>query len=362
VTAKEAAAMRLATAAFGIILACCLCCPAPAPAAPSKLALALAATAAGRLDDALMAVEQSAQGLGAAYRELWRTTPAMAPEERGRLLQSYAAKDGTVALRDLQGPCGPEPAAKAACQSLFFYDGENFTDALFRELAAMAALAPAMAAAYDALPYSWVYLTTPGQAFAIYPHLPLAEAVNNYKPTEKGFYTIADFAGKTCGWESPYLDLAGDGMMVTVSCPVYDGETLLGVASRDVTIRQLSRQVLADLAAVPGMRAFLMNKRGKAIAVSDPETAAAIDAANAKAEDAVVYFRADRGLATMDMEKAEQSPNETLNAVGEAVIHRAETEQKWPMAFAQGKDLVLAARLGTTGWVLVLVVPHKEAN
>ena len=357
--------MRLATAAFVIILACCLLSPAKAPAAqaaPPKLALALAASAAARLDDALLAVEQSAKSLGAAYKDLYRATPAMVPEDRGRLLQSYAVKDGTVAFRDLQGPCGPDPAAKAPCQSLYFYDGENFTDNLFRELAALTGLAPAMAAAYGALPYSWVYLTTPDQGFAIYPNLPLVEAVNNYKPTDKDFYTAADFAAKACGWQSPYLDLGGDGMMVTVSCPVYDGETLLAVSSRDVTIRQLSGRVMADLAAIPGARAFLMNRRGKAIAVSDPKLAAAIDAVNAKAEEAEVYFRADRGLAAMGLEKGEDSPDDGLNAIGEAVIERAETEKKWPMAFVSGKDMVLAARLRATGWHLVLVMPQKAVN
>ena len=356
--------MRPASMFFLALVAVSLALPAPGQTAnlSSRLAVALAASAAARLDDALTTVEQSAKGLGAAYRDLARDTPAPAPEERSRALLSYAIKDGTVAFRDLAGPCGPEPAAKALCQALFFYDGENFTDQTFREMATLTRLAPAMAAAYESLPYSWVYLTTPGQSFAIYPHLPLAEAVNSYKPTEKGFYTIADVAGKACGWESPYLDLVGDGMMVTVSCPVLDGETLLAVASRDVTIGQLSKRVLADLAVIPGARAFLINRRGKAIAASDPTLAAFIDAENGKAGDAVVYFRADRGLAAMGLEKGMNSPDETVNAAGEAVIERAETEKNWPMAFDLGKELVLAARLRTTGWYLVLALPQKAVR
>ena len=119
---------------------------------------------------------------------------------------------------------------------------------------------------------------------------------------------------------------------------------------------------MADLAAIPGARAFLMNRRGKAIAVSDPRLAAAIDAINAKAEEAVVYFRADRGLAAMGLDKAEDSPDDALNAIGEAVIERAETEKQWPMAFVSGKDMVLAARLRATGWYLVLAMPQKAVN
>jgi len=150
--------------------------------------------------------------------------------------------------------------------------------------------------------------------------------------------------------------------MVTVSCPVYDGETLLGVSSRDVTIGQLSKRVLADLTALPGTRALLMNRRGKAITASDPALVAFLDAENAKAGDAVVYFRADRGLAAMGLEKGITSPDGTINAVGEAVLERAESEKTWPMAFELGKDLVLAARLRTTGWFLVLILPQKAVR
>lgn len=328
----------------------------------SPLARAVLAEAAGRLDDTLAAVAQSARALGAAYAALSRDTPPPTPEERGRFLQNYAVRDGVVAFRDRQGPCGPEPAAGAPCPTLFFYDGENFTDETFRQLAVLSRLGPAMAAAHDALPFSWVYLTTPGQNFAIYPSLPLAEAVGNYQPTEKDFYAAADFKGKACGWLSPYLDLAGAGMMVTVSCPVYDGETLLAVASRDVTLSQLSGRVLADLAAIPGARAVLMNRRGKAIAASDPKVSAAIIDENVKAGDAVVYFRADRGLAALGLEKGQASPDEAANQAGEEVAARHETDRENPIVFNQGKNTVLATRLPATGWYLVLLVPQKAAR
>lgn len=331
-------------------------------AAVPPLTAALVTQAAGRVDDTLAAVAASAQGLAEAYRDLSRNTQPDTPEERGRWLQSYAVKDGTVAFRDIDSRCGPEPAAKAPCPSFFFYDGENFTDETFRQLGIMQRLAPALAAAFKAFPFSWVYLTAPSQNFVIYPSLPLAEAVNNFRPTDKDFYTCADFTHKACGWESPYLDLAGAGMMVTVSCPAYDGDALLGVASRDITLEQLSRSVLAGLATVPGSRVAIMNRRGKAIAASDPKVSAAIIEENTKAGEAVVYFRADRGLAALGLEKGVDSPDDDLNLACEAVIERAETTKAWPMAFTQGRETVLAARIETTGWYLVLVVPEKAAR
>ena len=356
--------MRLLSGfALGLLVVGALAGLPPAFAARSPeippLAAATIKEAAGRIDDMLAAVTQSARALGETYRALCRAAPPITPEQRGRFLQSYAIKDGTVAFRDQDGPCGPEPQAKAPCPAMLYYDGENFTDETFRQLGIFSRLAPAMAAAHDALPFSWVYLTTPGQNFCIYPYLPLAEAVSNFRPTEKGFYTIADFAGKACGWESPYLDLAGAGMMVTVSCPAYEGETLLGVISRDVTLEQLGKRILADLADIPGARAILMTKRGKAIAASDPKVAAALIEENTKAGDAVVYFRADRGLASLGLEKATDSPDDDLNAAGEGVLERTKTEKGLPIVFTQGKDMVLAARIKTTGWYLVLLLPQK---
>ncbi len=349
--------MRRLVLLSGLLLGILLAAPASAPAksdfAASPLAAALAASAAGRLDDALAAMAQSAKAVGEAYRDLLQASPDAPAEDRSRWLSNYAVKDNTVLFGDGRNPRLP---------SLYYYDGERFTDDTFRQLAVMSRLGPVLAAAHDALPGSWVYLTTPGQSFCIYPPLGLDEAVNNAQPTEKDFYKAANFAAKACGWQSPYLDLAGDGMMVTVSCPVYDGDTLLAVASRDVTLAQLSRRTLADAAALPGSRAFLMNRRGKAIAASAPETAAFIESENAKANDAVVYFRADRGLAAMNLEKGVISPDKAANDAAETVISRAETEKRWPMAFVQDKDLVLAARLDATGWYLVLLIPQKAVR
>ena len=328
----------------------------------SPLFLALIGQAAGRVGDTLEAVAASTRALAATYRDLLRTTPNATPDQRSRWLRDFAVKDDTVAFRSPDCPKGPAPAAQAPCPAYLHYDGERFSDETFRQLDAMTRLAPALAAAHGAFPFSWVYLTTPDQNFCIYPFLPLDEAVANDKPTDKGFYKAADFEHKACGWESPYLDLAGAGMMVTVSCPVYEGETLLGVLSRDITLEQLSSRILADLAAIPGARAVVVNKRGKAIAASDAAEAQFISEQNAKAGEAVVYCRADRGLAALGLEKGVTTPDDTLDLAVEAVIERANKDHVWPQAFSQGGDTVLAARIEPTGWYLVLLVPDKAGR
>ena len=105
-----------------------------------------------------------------------------------------------------------------------------------------------------------------------------------------------------------------------------------------------------------------MNRRGKAIAASDPKIADFIVKENTKAGDAVVYFRADRGLAALGREKNVDSPDDALNDAAEMVLERAEGERKWPIAFTRGKETVLAARLSETGWYLMLVLPQKAAR
>lgn len=356
--------MRL-TAGLVLGLTLLVLLPIPGRAKTGQVAPLPAAVinqAAGRVNDTLTAVAASTQGLAAVYRDLSRTAQPTTPRQREHWLRGYAAKDATVVFRDRDSLCGPEPAAQAPCPTFLSYRGEHFTDQTFRELGLMTRFAPAMAAAHAAFPFSWVYLTTPNENFCIYPNLPLSEAVNNDKPTDKAFYKAADFEHRQCGWESPYLDLAGAGMMVTVSCPAYDGDNLLGVVSRDITLNQLSGEVLRDLATIPGARVALMNRRGKAIAASDPAVAKFIATENAKAADAVVYFRADRGLAALNLEKAVDSPDDALNLAAEAVIEQASQKTGWPMVINQGKDLILASRINTTGWYLVLLVPEKSVR
>ena len=326
------------------------------------LLTALINQAAGRIDDTLAAVAGSARGLAAAYRDLSRTARPISSKERDRWLENRIVRDQTVAFRDPDGLCGQEPAGGAPCPAYFAYTDEKLTDETFRQLDTLTRLAPALAAAHDAFPFSWVYLTTASDNFVIYPFLSLAEAQKNNRPTQQKYYTAVDLDHKACGWESPYLDLVGAGMMVTVSCPAFDGDTLLGVVSRDITLAQLSAGVLADLTPVPGARAVIMNRRGKAVAASDPKTAAFLVEENTKAGEAVVYFRADRGLAALGLEKGVSSPDEVMNAAAESVIEQSETNKGWPITFTQGKDSVLAARIRTTGWYLVLLVPEQAGQ
>ena len=83
------------------------------------------------------------------------------------------------------------------------------------------------------------------------------QAVNNGTPTETPYYRAADFGSRAVGWTTPYLDLVGAGMMITASYPVYDSESLLGVMSHDITLKELASSVLLHLTNVERSSALI---------------------------------------------------------------------------------------------------------
>ncbi len=355
----RAASVRLAACLLFFLLALpgrALAQSAPAgPESGPRDAMVL--LAAGQIDAVLGYVAESAKALGERFAAIRKGLGPVSAEEKARFEKGVARNGPTAAVKTFEGP---EPAAQAPRQALFYYDPGPLTDGAVRNLKAFEILAPAMQTAFETFNFSWVYITGADETFAIHPYLPLAEGVNNYQPTQKLFYTIADAKNRTFGWESPYFDLAGAGMMITVSWPIFDRDALIGVSSRDVTIEQLSRDVMARLAVLPGASAVIINKRGKAIAASDPRLAAEIVEVNAKAQDAVLHYRTDEGITSLVNEKATASASDFMNRACERILAAARDNgfsQDVIRLDLDGRS-VTAARTRLTGWYLVLTLPE----
>lgn len=314
--------------------------------------------AADRIDAVLGYVAQSGKSLGQEYAALKKTVPPATEEEKERWRKAYVHKDETVAFKTWTGETPPK--AQSPHPAFLYYKGTAFTDETFHNLKVFERLTCAFRAEYETFGFSWVYLTAADESFMIYPFLPVEEGVNNHQPTEKLFYTIADFKNRTFGWESPYLDLAGAGMMITVSWPIFDGDRLLGVSSRDVTLSQLSNEVLSRVAVLPGAVACIVNKRGKVIGVSDPKLAAELDAKNAEAGDAVLHYREKAGLAGLSNPKAVNSDSAFMNAACENILAQAEKEGFSSSVVRTSRDgrTVIAAKTSLTGWYVVLAMPQ----
>ncbi len=66
-------------------------------------------------------------------------------------------------------------------------------------------------------------------------------------------------------WTSPYLDDAGNGLLVTAVTPVYAHGAFRGVLDIDVSLQRLATQ-LSELTPLPGSVSFLLDDRGHLIA------------------------------------------------------------------------------------------------
>lgn len=117
----------------------------------------------------------------------------------------------------------------------------------------------------------WIYLTTRQGLIRLYPWHPNNYANNNpaWQPQTESFYTVANKMNnpdRQAKWTLPYHDLAGAGLMVTNSIPIYDAEyrRVIAVLSHDYLIEALQTEILNFAVGQTGF-AFLLDGDGHVI-------------------------------------------------------------------------------------------------
>jgi hypothetical protein len=151
--------------------------------------------------------------------------------------------------------------------------------------------------------------------------------------------------------------------MITASYPIITDGKLLGVASRDVTLEQLSRSVLEHLTREDGVSALIVDQRGLAIDASDADLAAELQTVNTKAGAAVLFYRTAKGLKGLEQKDAVVSRFHWVNSVTEQVIgHGAKTGESPMVALEADGRNVLAARIPSTGWYVIIAVDEVSAD
>jgi Methyl-accepting chemotaxis protein-like, first PDC sensor domain len=336
----------------------CVVAPWNAPAwavdaeAPAK---SLVRLAADRIDVVFQAVAASTRAVGEEYRMVAMRRPLVDQRRREAWVARATTQGQTTGFRTWPKD-QPAPAFQAAYPGLYSYRGNTVTAQTVTQLENLERTLPVIRAAYRSFDFSWTYLTTVDDMMLIYPYVPLDQAVNNAMPTRQVFYTAADFARRTVGWTAPYLDLVGAGMMITASYPIYSGDRLLGVASHDVTLKQLSSSVLSHLASRDTARAFIVDQRGMAVAASDPALAAELERVNGEKKAAVLFYRSANGLAKQPDRGAIASRHEWVNEVVEHVLAEADKSADARVTeITVGGRNALAARIASTGWFVILV-------
>jgi len=321
---------------------------------------AMVRLAADRIDSTFDAVAASTRSLGDAYRRLASAQgeQAASTPDSERWLARRTTQGNTTGLRTWPADLKAPPSFQAAYPGFYSYNGANLDDQVLHQLNLFEQLVPTFRAAYESFPFSWVYVTTVDDAMMIYPYLPIEQAINDRTPTQTIYYQAADFAHHAIGWTPPYLDLVGAGMMITASYPVYEGDSLLGVVSRDITLKQLAKSVLSQLTGANGSVALIVDSEGLAIGASDTALAADIDRVNAKAGAAVLYYRSDDGIDTITNRDAVASSSAEINALVEQVLARSGGGDT--LRFELDGRHVLAAPIERTAWLLVLIRPENN--
>lgn len=325
--------------------------PVAVTAGPGVEGKAVIGLAARQIDSALASVSASTRAVAAEFRMAHSAVAHASGSERVLVPEPIAKKGQVMMFRSWPGESDSAPEYQSPTPAYLAYAIETPDEGTYSQLEVFRQLTPAVRAAFNSFPYSWSYVTTVDNMMLLYPFLTLDEAVNNGIPTQQDFYTAADFENKRTGWTRPYLDLVGAGMMVTASTPAFDGESMLGVVSHDITLAQLSHSVLEQLVADAGGTAWLVDDSGLVVAVSDPGLQDELSAVNRDAGAAALHYREPgNGEATGMV----VSGTQWINHVTEQVLRL-----EWP---GQGSDSmnwsgqghrVLARRLKETGWILL---------
>ncbi len=323
--------------------------------AGERPSISLVRLAADRIDAVFRDVAANTRALGDEYRMIAADLAPITEADRAYWIGRATTKGKTVGFRTWsEGK--PAPAFEAAFPSYYSYGGFPIADETLAHLRDLERALPLFRAAYNSFAFSWVYLTTADDMMLIYPYVPLDRAINNELPTKQVFYTAADFRRRAVGWTAPYLDLVGAGMMITASYPVYQDDRLLGVVSHDITLKQLSREVLTHLTRRTAAIAFIVDKRGLAIDASDPELEAEIEHVNNTKKAAVLFYRSATGAAQVADPGKTTSSIEWANRITERVLDKASSIGAPGVVDMEIDDRnVVAARIETTGWLVILV-------
>jgi GAF domain-containing protein/HAMP domain-containing protein len=117
-----------------------------------------------------------------------------------------------------------------------------------------------------------VYFIDPAGGSFYYPNNDLAAVVGDFDPTQELFYALAtpeNNPEKGPVWTQPYQDPAGEGLIVTVSAPVYDSEgNFRGVLGADVQLSKIS-QTIAGIRAGDTGYAFLIDQGGHVVGMPE---------------------------------------------------------------------------------------------
>jgi signal transduction histidine kinase len=230
------------------------------------------------------------------------------------------------------------------------------TDRILQNTAILDELFPALLEQVDTA--VGIYFQGPQLTFRYYPvrDLPKLEIENGAAEAAQQMH-IEDFAvappnnpERNTIWLAPYVDDAGQGLLVSANTPVYFDDDFQGYIGIDVSLARLIEH-LNNLKPTPDSFAFLVDANGMLIAVP-PEYAAKLIGQNHSAGET-----SPTGLLGLSLE-------ETTPILGPVLPNATQNVQPGAAALAlEGEEmLVTYAPMPEMGWSLSVVVPLREVT
>ncbi|MAT40892.1 MAG: hypothetical protein CL609_01025 [Anaerolineaceae bacterium] len=230
------------------------------------------------------------------------------------------------------------------------------TDISLRDSAVLDELFPSLLAQVET--GVGIYFQSPQLTFRYYPvrNLPVVE-IENGKAEAAQSAKIEDFSvapnnnpERKTVWMAPYLDDAGQGLLISANTPIYYGDEFQGFIGIDISLSRMAESLNA-LIPTEGSFVFLMDSDGRLIAISSEETA---------------YF------ASRELTPQERLPNGLLGLALQDINPNLATALNNPAKLSQSGSLninldgkpaiVTYAPLTDLNWILSIIVPLDEVT
>ena len=148
-------------------------------------------------------------------------------------------------------------------------------------------------------------------------------------------------------------------MMVTVSCPAFDGATGIGVASNDITLEQLSTRVLDRLASETGDIAYIVDTKGLVIGVSDPLLRKAFMEVNQDAGRAIAYY----GSRVPAGKTGVTAQTRWIDSLTDRVLAEVDSRSSGKVMYVEADGhFAWAMEMRHAGWIVVLTSPVRRQD
>ncbi|NCB73259.1 MAG: diguanylate cyclase [Clostridia bacterium] len=189
---------------------------------------------------------------------------------------------------------------------------------------------------YDKLPeITWMYYTSESGFINMYPWISSEEFKYSEELKTMPFYSIATPQNNPLhkiAWTHTYIDAAGKGLMVTLSCPIYSGDTFKGVLSLDFTCTELNRMLDNNYSGLLYDQDYCV-----------------ISADVLKSSEELPYLNKNYGFSVSELSDLESAAFDKVQTAGSLFVYKSTVENTpWTLLFTIPKTYVVGKALLNT--------------